>query len=85
MNQVNIIGILKDNIDEYLRYFEYERPCEQEGIRKAAIIPTKFWTEQPNSRLITLPNNTRVAISGRLDTHDKFDVILICEELQVLK
>lgn len=85
MNSLNLIGILKEKIDEYHRYLEYERPFEQEKITKPGVIPVKFWTNQPDSRLMCLEVNTRVAINGHLDAGENFETVVIVEELQVLK
>ena len=85
MNSINIIGILREGIDEKYRYFEYELPFQQEtGLENPRILVC-YWTNQPGSRLIILPNNTRVAIHGHLDQDKKFGTILLVEQLEVLK
>ena len=83
MNSVSIIGNLVEQIDEYFRYFEYETPYQDEGESNPKI-PIKFWTNQPNSRLIVLPKSTRVAIHGHLDINQRFGTILLVEQLEVL-
>ena len=82
MNSVSIIGYLRENINDYLRYFEYELPFFQENEAAVPKIVVKYWTEQPNSRVNVLPANTRVAIQGHLDAHEKFGTIIVVEELQ---
>lgn len=83
MNSVSIIGNLLEQIDEYFRYFEYDTPYIDEKSSNAKI-PIKFWSNQPNSRLIVLPNSTRVAIHGHLDINQRFGTILLVEQLEVL-
>ena len=85
MNSVNIIGYLRENLDEYYRTFEYELPYFEENNTAVAKIVVKYWTNQPKARLITLPENSRVAIQGHLDAHEKFGTILIVEQVQVLR
>ena len=84
MNSVNIIGFLRENIDDNFRYFEYELPYLEDSLAGPTKIVIKNWTNQPNSRLISLPINSRVAIHGHLDAHEKFATILVVEEIQVL-
>ena len=84
MNCVNVIGLLRENINDSFRYFEYELPFFQENESAVPRIVLKYWTEQKNSRLSVLPLNARVAIHGHLDAHEKFGTIIIVEELQLL-
>lgn len=84
MNCINIIGLLRENIDEHHRYFEYELPFFQENNAAVPKIVLKYWTGQPNTRLNAIPSNTRVAVSGHLDAHEKFGTIIIVEDLQQL-
>ena len=85
MNSVNIIGYLREILDDYYRTFEYELPYFEENNTAVAKIVVKYWTNQPKARLITLPENSRVAIQGHLDAHEKFGTILIVEQVQVLR
>ena len=85
MNSVNVIGMLRERIDGYYRYFEYELPYEEENNEAENKIVIRYWTEQPDSRLLVLPNNTRVAIEAHLDAHKDFGTILIVEQVQVLR
>jgi len=85
MNSVNILGFLREIIDEKFRYFEYEPPFSDENYDTAPRIVVKYWTDQPNSRLSTLPNDTFVAIHGHLDNIEKFGTILLVEQLEVVK
>lgn len=85
MNCVDIIGMLRGVIDEHSRYFEYELPFDQPNNDVHPIIVVKYWTRQPNNRLITLAPNTRVAIHGHLDVDKKFGTILLVEQLEVLR
>ena len=84
MNSVNIIGKLRDVIDEKHRYFAYERPYKDEGGEDEPQIVVKYWTNQSKSRLMLLPSHTRVAIHGHLDTSEKFATILVVEQLQTM-
>ena len=85
MNSVNVIGILKEKIDDNFRYFEYELPYLDEPVEGPNIIVVKNWTNQPNSRLLVLDVGTRVALHAHLDTSKKFGTILVVEELQALR
>lgn len=85
MNAVNIIGMLRENIDDYYRYFEYERPYDEKSTVEIAKIVVKHWSNQPKSRLITMPINARVAITGHLDANEKFGTILVVEQIQSVK
>ena len=85
MNSVDIIGFLREGIDDYFRYFEYELPYLEENEKVVPKIVVKYWANQPKSRLIVLPSSTRVAIHGHLDAHEKFGTILIVEQVQVLR
>jgi len=85
MNAVNIIGMLRENVDGMHRYFEYERPYDEKGSVENAKIIIKHWTNQEKTRLSVMPINTRVAISGHLDASEKFGTILIVEQIQSLK
>lgn len=84
MNSVSIIGLLLDKIDDYFRYFEYDLPYIDERNEVVPRIPIKFWSNQPNSRLIALPDYTKVAIHGHLDNNKEFGTILLVEKLEVL-
>ena len=84
MNCVNLIGFLRENIDDCFRYLEYELPFFQENESVVPKIVLKYWTEQPNTRLNALPLNARVAIHGHLDAHKRFGTIIIVEEIQQL-
>jgi hypothetical protein len=84
MNSVNIIGFLRENIDDTFRNFEYELPYLEENEKARTVIVVRNWTNQPNSRLNLYPANSRVAIHGHLDGHEKFGTILVVEQLQVI-
>ena len=85
MNSVCIIGFLRERIDDFYRYFEYELPFLQETNKTTPIIVLRNWTGQSGARINVLEKNTRVAIHGHLDAHEKFGTILVVEELQTLK
>ena len=85
MNSVDIIGLLREKIDDNYRYFEYELPFLDEPSNGVTRIVIKFWMNQPNSRLLVLEPNTRVAIHGHLDAHEKFGTILVVEQFQALR
>ena len=85
MNCVDIIGILREVVDEHTRYFEYETPFEQDNNDVPSKIIVRYWTKQPNNRLIVLEKNTRVAIHGHLEMDKKFGTILLVEQLEVLR
>lgn len=85
MNSVNIIGLLRENIDENFRYFEYELPYLEENNKAIPKIATKYWTNQKKNILLTTPINSRVAIHGHLDAHEKFGTILVVENIQILR
>lgn len=84
MNSFDVIGIIKDNIDEYFRYFEYELPYSDDPLKPNPQIVIKFWTNQPNSRLLVMPSGTKIAVHGHLDMHEKFGTILIVELFQTI-
>ena len=85
MNSINIIGLLKETIDEQHRYFEYDIPYPEVEEGSHPKIVTRYWTRMPNARLVLLPVNTRVAIHGHLDVEEKFGTILHVELLEVIK
>jgi len=85
MNCIDIIGIVKDKIDDFYRKFEYDVPFEFKDQNEAHVIVVRYWTEQGNNRLIMLPDNTRVAIHGHLDNTKEFGTILLVEQLEVIK
>ena len=85
MNNVSIIGMLREGIDDYNRYFEYELPFDQINNKAEPKIVVRYWTRQPKARLIVLPESTRVAIHGHLDADANFGTILLVEQLEVLK
>lgn len=85
MNTVNIIGILREKIDDNFRYFEYELPYLEEPENGVPKIVIRYWTNQPNARLIVMPDNARVAIHGHLDVHPKFGTILVAEFIQAVR
>ena len=84
MNSVNIIGLLRDNIDDIFRNFEYELPYLEENNDANSKIVVRFWSNQPKTRLLALPSNSRVALHGHLDAHEKFGTILVVEQVQLL-
>ena len=85
MNSVSLIGFLRENIDDTFRYFEYELPYMEENENIKTRIVIRNWTNQPNSRLNICPENSRAAIHGHLDAHEKFGTILVVEEIQILR
>ena len=82
MNSVQIIGLLRERIDDYYRNFEYELPFMEEKCRVVPRIVIRNWTEQPRPRLIFLEDGTRVALHGHLDAHEKFGTILVVEQIE---
>ncbi len=85
MNQVSLIGILRENIDDNYRYFEYELPFGDDPMKKNPIIVVKNWTGQPKSRLLVMPSGSKIAVEAHLDSHEKFGTILVVEQFQGLK
>ena len=85
MNSVEIIGLLRERIDDYYRHFEYELPFEEENSTTTPRIVVRYWTDQPRPRLIFLEEGTRVALHGHLDAHEKFGTILVVEQIQTLR
>ena len=85
MNSVNILGYLREGVDEFYRYFDYDLPYTQEESDEVPRIVVKYWAKQPNPRLIVLPVNTRVAIHGHLDVDKNFGTILLVEQLEVIR
>ena len=85
MNSVNIIGIVRDNIDDIYRDFEYELPYSDDPFKKTPKIAIRQWTNQPNARLNVIPNGTHIAAHGHLDSHEKFGTILIVENFQTIR
>ena len=85
MNSVNLIGILKDPIDDYFRYFEYELPYSDDPLKPTPRIVIKNWNGQPKSRILTLQSGVKIALHGHLDMNEKFGTILIVESFQGLK
>lgn len=85
MNSINIIGVLRKNIDELYRNFEYELPYSEDPLKPNPIIAVKQWTNMPNSRLVTVAEGTRVAIHGHLDYEERFGTILIVEQFQSIR
>ena len=85
MNSVDIIGMLREKVDNQFRFFEYELPFLEEANNAPTTIIVRFWTDQLNSRLLVLEPNTRVALHGHLDGHEKFGTILVVEQFQVLR
>ena len=84
MNCVEITGMLREKINDYFRYLEYELPYLEENTNLVTKIAVKFWTNQKENRLMSLPKNTRVAVHGHLDAHEKFGTILHIEQLEVI-
>ena len=84
MNSIDIIGLLRENIDDYFRFFEYELPYLEENNKVVPRIAVKYWTNQSKNILTMTPENSRVAIHGHLDAHEKFGTILVVEAIQKL-
>lgn len=85
MNCVQIIGRLREKIDDHYRYFEYELPFDEINSDSPTRIVIKYWSRLPKSRLIVLEDNLRVAMHAHLDVDKKFGTILVVEELQVIR
>jgi len=85
MNSVAIIGKLREKIDGIYRFFEYELPHLKEPENGETRIVIKYWTNLPDSRLLVLENNLRVALHGHLDAHEKFGTILVVDDYQLLR
>lgn len=85
MNSVSIIGILKEKIDSVYRNFDYELPYSEDPSKPTPHIVVKYWSNQADTRLIVIPDNTRVAIHGHLDLDEKYGTILIVESFQTLR
>ena len=85
MNSVSIIGFLREKIDNIYRYFEYELNYDNEINSPRTLIVVRYWEDQENTRLLVLPNNTRIALQGHLDAHEKFGTILVVELFQLLR
>ena len=84
MNAIHIIGMLRENVDDVYRYFEYELPYDEDDETMSAKIIVKNWTNQSKTRLAVLPSNTRVALTGHLDRCEKFGTIIVVEQLEVI-
>ena len=85
MNSVDIIGVLKDVIDEYHRKLMYDIPFSLEKDSKVSNIVIRYWTDQPLPRLISLEDSTRVAVHGHLEESEEFGTILLVQQLEVLR
>ena len=85
MNSVSIIGILKEKIDDYFRRFEYELPYSDDTTNGYPKIVIKYWSNQPNSRLLVLPEGTKIAAHGHMDFNKEHGTILIIESFQSVK
>jgi len=85
MNSVNVLGYLRNEINEFYRYFDFDLPYSQDASASLPRIVIKYWAKQPNPRLIVLPSNTRVAIHGHLDVDKNFGTILLVEQLEVIR
>jgi len=85
MNCVDIIGVLRDCIDEKFRYFEYEVPYTDDYDAKDHLIVVRDWTNLNGANFIKIAAGTKVAIHGHLDINEKFGTIIIAEQVQTLK
>ena len=85
MNCVDMIGFLREGIDEFYRYFEYPIPFEGKDTVLPSKIVVRSWTDQANNRLVVLKENTRVSIHGHLEVDKKFGTILRVEQLEVIR
>ena len=45
----------------------------------------RHWTKSENARIMNLPNEVNVVISGRLDVDEKLGVIIVVEDHQIIK
>ena len=85
MNTINIFGYLREKVDSYHRYLEYELPFLRANDTAQTRIVVKYWTDQSKNILMLLEKNSKVAISGHLDAHPEFGTIIVAEEIQQLK
>ena len=84
MNCVDISGRVRKNIDKLYRYFEFEIPYYEDSKHSPTLIVMKYWTNMPDSRLMTIEENSRVLIHGHLDNHETFGTILIVETIETM-
>lgn len=84
MNSVELIAVLKENIDDRHRYVEYALPTYNDDNKNSQILVARYWSNQPLTLLNKYEVGRRVAIRGHLDAHEKFGTIVIVETLELL-
>ena len=84
MNSICISGKLREAINDMYRVLEYELPSLAESETGETKIVCKYWTNQGQTRLHLIENNTRVLIKGHLDGHKEFGTILIVEFIEIM-
>lgn len=84
MNSVELIAVLKENIDDKFRYAEYALPTFNDDNKNIQVVVTRYWSNQPNTILNRYEVGKHVAIRGHLDAHEKFGTIVIVETLELI-
>lgn len=82
LNSLSIIGSLLsvDETDKSIRYLLVERVYSTNSKLEIDTIPLMNWNKSFKGELFVLPNNTMVAIKGRLETFNN-KVVVICESI----
>lgn len=84
MNSVEIIGIVKEKIEDKYRKIEYPIPYPRGTSKDSQFINCIYWTSTSDNRLTTIVDGKRIALRGHLDAHEKFGTIIVVEQFEVL-
>lgn len=86
ISSVVVTGILKDKQNEVFRIVETNSTDafhpEQAIISE---IPVMFWTRDKSNPLMNASEGKFVVIKGRLESHPKLGLYVLCESLHITK
>lgn len=84
ISDVFLTGRLTKVLDKTTRYVEIERLIPDCGQFVVDYIPVSFWNKEPNSHFMKLDEGTLIVLRGRIQSEERFGIIVIAEQLAVL-
>lgn len=84
MNIVTLVGRLSKNIDEKTRLLSVSRVQSSEDVSNLEI-PIRYWTNDTHNLLLSLDIGKLVVIRGRIDTDEKSHLLVVVEQVTIVK
>lgn len=84
MNSIVLVGKIAGELNEKTKYLEIGR-IEYSEEDNNILVPVRYWTRDRRNFFQGLEKGKLVAIRGRIDTDKKIGLLIIAEQVTVIK